>query len=199
MNTKIKRTKFNVSLLGESTVGKTSMIQKYLGNSIKASSLATIGIDNITDKVKFDGQDYIFKIYDTAGQEKYRSLTTSIIKVNEGFLLVFAVNNQNSYDRINYWINELADKVTLADKVIYLVGNKIDEHEPERVIDYKVAAKFAEDNDMKYFETSAKTGEGIKEVFKSLYEEVYNKNKSKIPTNVKLVQEPKKKGGGCCK
>ena len=197
MNTRIKRTKFNVSLLGESTVGKTTMIHKYLGNSMKTSSLATIGIDNITDKVQFDGQDYVFKIYDTAGQEKYRSLTTSIIKVNEGFLLVFAVNNQNSFDRINYWIKELADKVTLEDKVIYLVGNKIDE--PDRIIDYQVAAKFAEENDMKYFETSAKTGVGIKEVFKNLYEEVYNKNKSAVPTNVKLVDKKPQKGGGCCK
>ena len=197
MNTRIRRTKFNVSLLGESTVGKTTMIHKYLGNSMKTSSLATIGIDNITDKVQFDGQDYVFKIYDTAGQEKYRSLTTSIIKVNEGFLLVFAVNNQNSFDRINYWIKELADKVTLEDKVIYLVGNKIDE--PDRIIDYQVAAKFAEENDMKYFETSAKTGVGIKEVFKNLYEEVYNKNKSAVPTNVKLVDKKPQKGGGCCK
>lgn len=191
MNTKIKRTKFNVSLLGESTVGKTTMIQKYLGNSIKASSLATIGIDNITDKVQFDGQDYIFKIYDTAGQEKYRSLTKTVIRLNEGFLLVFSVDSKRTFQCINNWIEDISQEVNLDEKIIYLVGNKIDK--PKREVEYEEAEKFANENGMKYFETSAMNGEGIKEVFETLYKEVYEKNKSKLKGKESKVELKKNK------
>ena len=198
----IKRTKFNVIILGETAVGKTTMIQKKLGNVVDNSTLATIGIDNFSEKQKFDGEDYIFKIYDTAGQEKYKSLTKSVIKLNEGFLLVFSVDDRNTFERVNNWIEDINQIVNLDEKIIFLVGNKIDK--PKREAQYEEAEKFANENEMKYFETSAMTGEGIREVFETLYKEVYdkNKNKSKVKGKESKVElkknDHKKNKKKCC-
>ena len=121
----------------------------------------TLGIENFINNYKLtDGTAVNVKIYDTAGQEKYRSLTTSVIKLNEGFLLVFSVDDRSTFERINNWIEDISQIVSLDEKIIFLVGNKIDK--PIREVKYEEAEKFANENGMKYFETSAMTGEGIK-------------------------------------
>ena len=181
---------------------KQQWFKKKLGNVVDNSTLATIGIDNFSEKQKFDGEDYIFKIYDTAGQEKYKSLTKSVIKLNEGFLLVFSVDDRNTFERVNNWIEDINQIVNLDEKIIFLVGNKIDK--PKREVQYEEAEKFANENGMKYFETSAMTGEGIREVFETLYKEVYdkNKNKSKVKGKESKVElkknDHKKNKKKCC-
>ena len=173
MNKNIKRKKFNVSLLGESEVGKTRLTNCYLQKeNFGEIALTTIGIESIMDKAIFDGEEYKFKIYDTAGQERYRSISKSSIKITEGFLLVFSVDNKKSFEHINYWYNSIKEEADIQKKVIILVGNKIDLE--NREVSNEEATRYANSKNIKYFETSAKTGYGVKEVFNELYQDVYN-------------------------
>ena len=172
MNKKIKRKKFNISLLGESEVGKTRITNVYFGKEFEEVNLSTIGIDSFMDKAEFDGTEYKFKIYDTAGQERYRSISKSTIKITDGFLLVFSVDNKESFSLINYWFDSINEVVDIKKKVIFLVGNKIDLD--ERQVSNEEAMHFSKMKNIKYFETSAKTLFGIKEMFKQLYQDIYD-------------------------
>ena len=170
----IKRTKFNVSLLGETAVGKTSMIQVKSGMPFNEDQLATVGIDNLMEKAKFDGTEYKFKIFDTAGQERYNSISGSTIKVADGFVLVFSVNLKSSLDKITLWIKSIEETVNIKEKALILVGNKKDIQ--DREVSTEEGENFAEKYNMKYFETSAKTGEGIQEAFNQIYRDIYDLN-----------------------
>lgn len=190
----IKRKKFNVSLLGESEVGKTRISNTYLGKDLDEYTLSTIGIESYMDTATFDGIDYKFKIYDTAGQERYRSISKSTIKITDGFLIVFSVANKKSFELINYWYESIQEVIDIKKKVLILIGNKIDL--PDREVSNEEALEYAKAKNMKYFETSAKTGFGIKEAFKELYQDIYElfkKSKEKSNNNIELENKQKKK------
>ena len=171
----IQRKKFNISLLGESKVGKTSIVKKLKNDSFSDEGLLTAGIDSYIDEAEFDGKKFKFKIFDTAGQERFKSISKTTIKFSEGFMIIFSVTDRNSFKSVDDWINSIKDTVQLQTKSIYLIGNKID------VINREVlneeAVEYAKLNNLKYFETSAKTGHGIKEVFAQLYQDIYNLQK----------------------
>ena len=85
---------------------------------------------------------------------------------------MYAINDKDSFDKINEWIQAIEDEVNLSNKAIYMVGNKIDIE--NRKITYEQGKKLSDDKNVDYFETSAKTGKGIKEVFQQIYEKIYN-------------------------
>ena len=195
----IKRTKFNICLLGESQVGKTCMTSVFIGQPFDEHSLTTLGLENVISKTRIDGEEYTFKIFDTAGQERYKSIAQSTIQLSDGFLIVFDVSMKSTFERVIDWINFIDDRVNINEKVLILVGNKIDKE--EREVSDEVALNFAKEKKMKYFETSAKTGVGIKEVFNALYQDVYKKCKSmqqKGEDSKKLSEKNSKKGSSCC-
>ena len=171
----IKRTKFNVSLLGDNSVGKTSICQVFLGHKFSENVLNTIGIESTLISAKFDGKEYKFKIFDTAGQERYRSISNTTINLADGFLLVFGVDDNKTFETLGEWIKSIEEKCDISKKVLFLVGNKIDKE--NRKVTKEEALSFAKTNKIRYFETSAKTGDGIKEIFNLLFEEVYKKSK----------------------
>ena len=202
MNKNIKRKKFNISLLGESEVGKTRITNCYLGKEIEEINLSTIGIESYLDVAKFDGEEYKFKIYDTAGQERYRSISKSTIKITDGFLLVFSVANRQSFTLIDYWFNSIKEEIDVKKKVIFLVGNKIDLE--NREVSNEEAVNYAKMKDILYFETSARTGFGIKEVFQQLYQDIYTlfknskSNNDDDSGNIELNNKKDKKKGKLC-
>jgi small GTP-binding protein len=171
----IARKKFNINFLGDTTVGKTSIIKRHINKTFDESAIATIGIDNIKDEKEFDNKKYSFKIYDTAGQERYRSISLNYIKLGDGFLLVFSVDNRETFDKLDEWVQNIYDSVPIDEKVIFLVGNKIDS--PDRVITKEEAEAYAKKKNFPYYETSAKTGDGIEKLFDELYNNIYNLNK----------------------
>ena len=178
----IQRTKFNISILGESQVGKTSMISVKTGLQFNEKQISTVGIDNFIDKKIFDNKEYKFKFFDTAGQERYNSISAQTIKIADGFILVFSVTDRGSLEKISFWMKSIEENTNIKDKVIILVGNKID---MEREISHEEANNFAKENNLKYFETSAKTGYGIDETFNQLYQDIYELNKKDNPENEK--------------
>ena len=177
MNRKIKRNKFNISILGESQVGKTRISNYFFNKKIEDVYLSTIGIESNIATSKFDDKEYKFKIFDTAGQERYRSISKSMIKITDGFLLVFSIANKKSFEQIDYWFESIREEIVPDEKVIYLVGNKIDLD--KRQVSNEEGVNYANLRQIKYFETSAKTGFGIKEVFKNIFEDIYNLFKEK--------------------
>lgn len=189
----IKRTKFNVSLLGDATVGKTCLVNSLKGLGFDENQIATIGVDDVIDEAKFDNKMYKFKIFDTAGQERYTSISTNTIQLADGFFLVFAVDNKNSFDRITFWMQNIEEKVQINHKVIIIIGNKIDVQGDKRVVSNEEALQFAKKYKLKYLETSAKTGFRVKEAFKTLYKDIYELNK-KLDNNdnIKLNEEDNK-------
>ena len=170
----IKRKKFNVSLLGESEVGKTCLVQVLTGIGFNEKNLSTIGMDTFLDKAEFDGNEYKFKIFDTNGQERYNSITDTTVKIADGFLLVFSVDKKQSFEKIQHWIEIIDNVVDIRTKALILVGNKIDKQ--NREVTNLEAMNFAKERKMEYFETSAKTGFQVKEVFDKIYEGIYKLN-----------------------
>ena len=202
MNKEITRKKFNITLLGESDVGKTRITNTYFGKLDENDNiLSTIGIESTIDKAVFDGIEYKFKIYDTAGQERYKSISKSAIKINDGFLLVFSVDNRKSFELIDDWLKSIMEEVDIKKKIIYLVGNKIDLE--NREVTNEEAVNYASLKNIQYFETSAKTGFGIKEVFKQLYQDIYDLYKAsrtnmEINNNIELGKGQQTKKKKCC-
>jgi small GTP-binding protein len=186
----IKRTKFNVCVLGESRVGKTSMTEVFTGIPFNQNRLTTIGMENFKITKEIDGQKYLFQIIDTAGQERYNSVSDSQIKIADGFLLVFSVESEEFLKKIDKWIKSIEKNAKLEEKVMILAGNKIDIE--DRKVTKEYAKNFAEERKMKYFETSAKTKEGIDNCFNQLFQDIYDlykkleeekNNKAKESTN----------------
>ena len=141
-----------------------------------------IGIDISMKKVKFpdDEKEYKFKIFDTAGQERFKSISYSTIQLADGFLMVFAVNNRKSFQKINEWFTNISEHVDLKEKVIFIVGNKID---LVRQVEKEEGEEFANKMGIKYKETSAKTGEGTEEVFQDIYNDIYERYKKQKHNN----------------
>ena len=190
----MSKSKFNVSILGEKRVGKTSLVQVLTGFGFNESDIQTVGIDNFIYDKEIDNKNYKFMIFDTAGQEKFRSLSATTIQLAEGFLLVFSVDNRESFNLINFWIESISENADIKEKVLILVGNKIDIK--QREITEDEAREYAESMKMKYFETSAKENKGINEVFDEIFNDIYELNKNKInekKDNFQLKEEPLKK------
>ena len=179
---------FNISLLGESGVGKTTLFYFHKDQKFQ-DILSTIGIVEFIQKKQFqdDNKMYKFKIFDTAGQERYRSIANTTIQIADGFLMVFAVNNRNSFERITYWIEYIDQHVNLKEKILYLVGNKIDLE--EREVQKEEGEEFAKKMGIQYKETSARTGKGIEEVFQGIYLDIYEKFKKSKNNNIKDGKE----------
>ena len=175
MDNNIKRKKFNLILLGEKLVGKTCMVLSLTGKGFNENHIATIGVDYIYRKAIIDGKEFEFKIYDTAGQEKYNSIAAGILKAADGFLLVFSVDKKKTLEKISKWVDNIEDNVDRNEKVLILVGNKIDIN--RREVTNEEGMNFANERNMKYFETSAKTGYGIKEAFNQIFQDIYELNK----------------------
>ena len=185
MSHKIRRTKFNVIILGDGQVGKSSMIRCLLGREFEDVGLSTTGIDFFNDKATFDGKVYTFKIFDTAGQERYKSISRQQIKLGDGFMVVYSVDLQDTFHQIRQWIDTIEEEVDITSKPVLLVANKVD---LERKISHNDGYEFASTRNIKYIETSAKTGFNIKEAFNKLYTEIYNLKKDDIKTTEESIK-----------
>ena len=156
---------FSIILVGDSYVGKTSILKKFIDDEFNEETKCTISVDFRCKNLKIDKNLYAsLKIFDTAGQEKYRSLTKSYYKQAQGIILVFDLTNEISFSKLNKWINEINENT--ENVVIILVGNKADSN--DRKVDKINAENYAKERNIKYIETSAKEGTNILLLFEEL-------------------------------
>ena len=154
-----------IVLIGESAVGKTSIINRFVQNTFEENIQSTIG-GTFSSKILLfnDGKKLIFNLWDTAGQERFKSLAKLFYKGANVAILVYDITNQNSFDKLKkFWINDVKENTT-SDIILILAGNKVDLIEKEEV-DEKDAKKFAEEMNIDCFRVSAKKDFGIEKLF----------------------------------
>ena len=158
---------YKILLLGDSSVGKTCFLMRYVDNTFQEIHMSTIGLDYKLKTVQLeDGKMVKIQIWDTAGQDRFRSITKNYYKGAHGIVLIYDVTNKKSFENVSNWINQIREEV--SDKVtIVLVGNKIDEEE-KRVVTTEQGKKMADDFKLMFFECSAKTGVNIDSTFNEL-------------------------------
>ena len=168
--------KCQLLIIGDSTVGKTSILGRYANNIFNSNYLATIGLDNFTKDENIDGKNVRIKIWDTAGQEKFQSLTKSFFHNAQGIMVVYDVTNSETYQNIKYWTQSIKTYMgnEIAKIAVIIIGNKIDSN--EREVNKNEAEAFCSELGYPYFETSAKTGENVNSTIKYLVREVLKKN-----------------------
>ena len=183
-------------LLGDTSVGKSSFINRYFKNFFQEEFLSTIGLDSQNKIIKIFNDKYKLTIWDTAGQERFRSITRNYYKNADGVFLIYDVNDSENYDNITKWVNDIKENNTAVDNkiTIYLLGNKIDLN--QRKIDYVRAEEMAKNLGVKYFEISCKLNININEVVNRMVLDVYQKSNN--PKGQSLDIKKKKENGGCC-
>ena len=158
--------KIKIMLLGDSSVGKTSIIKRYCKNQYSNSFISTIGVDFETKYINIDGKIINIQIWDTAGQERYKILAQSYYKNSDGFVIVYDITSRISYDNIHKWIEQIKEYASEKIKNI-IVANKCD-LENKRQISKEEGKELAEKYNFKFYETSALNGKNIDKAFDNL-------------------------------
>ena len=186
-----------VITLGNSSVGKTSFLMKYIDNSFTLTYTTTLGIDFKQKKIKLkDGRDVRLRIFDTAGQERYKSVSASFIKKADGVILIYDIGDLESFEAVDNWIKSIRE-IGKDNLPIILVGNKCDLSDDKRMISLKEGQDKADEFNIPFYETSCKEGINIKEVFEKLVDDIMEKGSKNINREYKILNKGKKKEK-CC-
>ncbi len=174
---------YKIIIIGDTSVGKTALLSKYLKGVFPTSPLSTVATEFATKIIQIKEGGYIkAQIWDTAGEEKYKSITYHHYKKSVGGLIVYDITKKSSFDNVKNWYNDL---ITKAEKgcIIALIGNKLDlvqRNERKREVSREEAQSYAEDNHMLFYETSAYNGSNINDIFEELMQTIYTERR-KIP------------------
>ena len=193
---------YKIITLGDCSVGKTSIIKRYITDTFDEDTAPTLGITH-SFKILEVGHDSKIKlsIIDTNGQEKYKSLSVSYFRHADVILFIFNLNEPKSFSNIQEWINTYNKNNEKRALLRYLIGNKSD---LEQKVEQNLIDEFAEKNDMPYIATSAKNNSQINELFQQIGEELLKEEKKKSNTSIekrssfRILYTTKKKKK-CCK
>ncbi|XP_076237652.1 ras-related protein Rab-18 isoform X1 [Calliopsis andreniformis] len=157
-------------MIGESNVGKSSIILRFTEDEFYEKMQSTVGMDYKTKQITIDGNTVKLAIWDTAGQERFRTLTPSYYRDGQGAILVYDVTDRVTFMKLETWLNELNTYCNKTDIVKMVVGNKIDL--PNREVSTEEGLQFARRHQSLYIESSAKTADGIKCCFEELVQKI---------------------------
>jgi small GTP-binding protein len=158
-----------ITIVGNSGVGKTSIIHKFIDRDFDEKITATISATFKSKKIKIDPfTEANLRIWATAGQERYRSLTPNYIRGSNGILVVFDLAKMNSFEELDKWMETIRNVIAENKIEKILVGNKSDLPEEEKEVTNEMATKYADEHNMKYFSVSAKEGINIDILFEQL-------------------------------
>jgi len=190
-------------VLGDSSVGKSSLLLRFCDSKFEPNHVLTIGVDCKSKMIDCDGEKVKLQVWDTAGQEKFRTITPVYFRSAMGVALVFDVTKIDTFNNVTYWLKVLSQ--TADDSILkVLVGNKIDL--TPRKVSTKSAMALANKHQIRYFETSAKENFNVDEVFITMGKMIREQQKLKSdqnedsgPTTVKLTDCKSDAGSaGCC-
>jgi small GTP-binding protein len=162
---------FKVILIGDWGVGKSNIILRITQDAFDPDSRTTIGVEFSQKVLEFNKKKTIVQIWDTAGQDRYKAITSAYYRAAVGAILVYDISKRSSFDSLSTWVNEIRSN-TPETLVVTLMGNKID-LKAERAVPYEEGLSFATRNNFMFFEVSALSGEGIQESFLKMVETVY--------------------------
>lgn len=164
-------TTLKILIIGESGVGKSSLLLRFTDDTFDPDQSATIGVDFKVKTITVDGNRAKLAIWDTAGQERFRTLTPSYYRGAQGVILVYDVSNRSSFTKLDMWLNELETYSTRLEMIKMLVGNKKD-RDASREVSVEEGLKFARKHTMLFIEASAKTRDGVQCAFEELVEKI---------------------------
>ena len=196
--------KIKIMIIGETRVGKTSLISKYCKNEFSGGQyLSTIGIDFQIKNLKINSKKIRLQIWDTAGEERFRNIAKNYFQSSDGFLVVYDIANNESFETLDYWIEEIKANSQELSKMI-LVGNKCDK-EKERKIQKEDGKAYAKKKQIKFYEVSAKDGTNVNEVFEILVKDIlksYSPSENMKKRGSKMlsvpIQQQHNKKSSCC-
>mgnify|MGYP003089408893 FL=1 len=181
-----------VVLIGDSQVGKTSLVQRFVRSSFEKQQRSTIGAVFHTYERSYNGTDVVMQIWDTAGQEKYRSLGPIYYRNSVAGICVFDMTNKETLSGLEKWISEFRKQTN--DPILYIVGNKIDIQDKITVTEEEAKA-FSKSQNAKLIFSSAKTGENVQEIFESIFQDLGANGKFEVK---KELAKNEDKGNSCC-
>ena len=161
---------FKLVLIGDSGVGKSSLLLRFADDGFTETFISTIGVDFRFRTVRSEKKIVKLQIWDTAGQERFRTITSAYYRGADGIIMVYDVTNQESFDHVNEWLNEV-NRYASEGTCKLLVGNKSDKVN-EKVVDYDTAAAYASELDITFLESSAKSAKNVEEAFMTMASEL---------------------------
>jgi small GTP-binding protein len=185
---------FKFILIGSSGVGKTALLKRLVDDCFSEESHSTIGVEFDSTFLDVDGQSVKLQIWDTAGQERFRSIAKAYFRNAVGVILAFDICEPKTFEDVTQWLNEVH---SLCDPtaVVILVGNKSD-LASSRAVTMAEAEEFAQHYHIMYIETSAKSGDNVREAFLRCATQVYRKSPKAKPTPQVAPATDRRKG--CC-
>jgi Ras-related protein Rab-1A len=161
--------------IGDSSVGKSSIMNQYVDAEFTESFISTIGVDFKIKTIELDGFLVKIQVWDTSGQERFRTITSSYYRGAHGVLLIFDLTNNKSFENLKMWVNEI-DKYAPESIQSIVIGNKSDLI-AEREVNYDIASEFALNLNNEYVETSAKSGSNLDSVFVKIVQKIIKRIK----------------------
>eukprot|EP01105_Mastigella_eilhardi_P004137 TRINITY_DN1548_c0_g1_i2.p1 TRINITY_DN1548_c0_g1~~TRINITY_DN1548_c0_g1_i2.p1 ORF type:complete len:209 (+),score=67.11 TRINITY_DN1548_c0_g1_i2:83-709(+) len=195
---------FKILLIGDSGVGKSSILLRFSDDSFEEDMPCTIGVDFKIKYVDHNGKCINMTIWDTAGQEKFRSLTSSYYRGTHGICLVYDVSKRESFAHLNQWLNEVELYTTNPDAIKMLIGNKVDKE--KREVTREEGLRYARDHCMLFIECSAKTTVGVQQAFFELVQKILEtpsltESAANKPRATRITEEQQHQDqdqAGCC-
>ncbi|XP_033738742.1 ras-related protein Rab-3-like isoform X2 [Pecten maximus] len=181
---------FKLLIIGNSSVGKTSFLFRYADDSFTSAFVSTVGIDFKVKTVFRQDKRVKLQIWDTAGQERYRTITTAYYRGAMGFILMYDVTNEESFNAVHDWCTQIKTHAW-SNACVLLVGNKCDIEE-SRCVSTKAGEELAKDLGLEFFETSAKENINVKAVFERLVDIICDKMSESLDSDPSLINSQTK-------
>jgi len=176
---------YKILLLGDSSVGKSSLMMRFADNYYEENNVSTIGVVSKKKDIIINNQKIILNIFDTSGQERYRSISTNFLRNSDGIIFVFDLTNGTTFDNIKRWLITCDEVIQDFQKIV--VGNKLDLE--NREVDKERIEKFCEEKNLKYFETSARNNINVRRMFKELAKLILDSKQKKNEEKYEKVKK----------
>ncbi|ELP86466.1 GTP-binding protein YPT1, putative [Entamoeba invadens IP1] len=193
---------YKVLIIGESGVGKSTIVRQYCKGDIELDYKSTLGMDLMVKEIQAGTEKVCLQLWDCGGQDRFRGLVSSYYRNCNGLILTFDLENRNSFDKIGIWFEEAKEKTTTKKPVIFLVGNKKDLKKNSTIERYEVDELCVRLGIVKYFECTAFDNNNVNSVFDKMVEEMirYDKNTTQETSlhSATLRLNNLKGSKGCC-